>query len=393
MYCGDEVAALVGDIGSSFSKFGYAGEDTPRHICTSNVGVTSGNAFFVGEAAEYPRANVSIRNPICNWNDVKLSKNSEIKDWDVVQNIWESVMRKAKLTADAIEHPVMLVEPTLNPNSKRVKYLQMMFETFSIPASYLGQDTVLSSYAAGRASGLVLLFGGGGRQIVPIWDGYALLKSCDVTSSGGRRITSALLESLKSRKIDIRPMCEIQRPNLVSSLHSTFRDFKRHEIARDIKETTFKIAETSVAMDKTSKGSSLYYLPDRTQIDLSTESTSLPELILKGSKAGSTTIADTIFQVVEACPAEIRRSLMSNVVVQGGSSLFRGMSQRLSKDLERRFPSSHSARLVVPSPHERKFSSWIGGSILSSLGSFQQNWISKAEFEEFGESIVKRRLC
>ena len=111
-------------------------------------------------------------------------------------------------------------------------------------------------------------------------------------------------------------MCEIQRPNVVSSLHSTFREFKRYEIARDIKETTLKIAETSVAMDKTSKGSSLYYLPDRTQIDLSTESTSLPELILKGSKAGSTTIADTIFQVVEACPAEIRRSLMSNVVVQ-----------------------------------------------------------------------------
>ena len=120
----------------------------------------------------------------------------------------------------------MLVEPTLNPNSKRVKYLQMMLETFSIPASYLGQDTVLSSYAAGRASGLVLLFGGGGRQIVPIWDGYALLKSCDVTSSGGRRITSALIESLKSRKIDIRPMCEIQRPNVISSLHSTFREFK-----------------------------------------------------------------------------------------------------------------------------------------------------------------------
>ena len=99
MYCGDEVAALVGDIGSSVSKFGYAGEDTPRHICTSNVGATSGNAFFVGdEAAGYPRANQVIRNPICNWNDVKSSKNSEIKDWDVVQNIWENVMRKAKLT-------------------------------------------------------------------------------------------------------------------------------------------------------------------------------------------------------------------------------------------------------------------------------------------------------
>jgi actin, other eukaryote len=393
MYCGDEVAALVGDIGSSFSKFGYAGEDTPRHVCTSNVGTTSSNTFFVGDDdATYPRPNMSVRNPICNWSDVKSSKNSEIKDWDVVQTIWENVMTKAKLTADRLEHPVMLVEPTLNPISKRVKYLKMMFETFSIPAAYLGQDTVLASYAAGRSSGLVMLFGGGGRQIVPIWDGYALLRSCDMTQSGGRRITTALVDSLRSRKIGVRPMYEIRQPNMVSTLHETYRGFLRHEIARDIKETTFKIAETSVAVDKSSKGSSLYHLPDRTQIDISAESTSLPELILGGKKTGSS-IADTVFQVVENCPAETRRSILQNVVVQGGSSLFRGMSQRLSKELERRIPSSHKARLVVPSPHERKFSCWIGGSILSSLGSFQQNWISKAEFEEFGESVVRRRLC
>ncbi len=386
MYCGDEVAALVGDIGSSFSKFGYAGEDTPRYVCTSSVGINS-SSFFVGDDVDFPRPKTNIRNPICNCSEINASNNnSEISDFDVVQKIWENAMQKAKLTADRIEHPVMLVETTLNPNSKRVKYMQLMFETFSIPATYLGQDTVLSSYAAGRASGLVCLFGGGGRQIVPIWDGYALLRSCDVNSTGGRKITSALLESLKSRKINVRPMCEIKSPNLVSSLHDSFRDFTRHEIARDIKETTFKIASGTV--DKSSK---TYYLPDRTLIDVSAECASLPELILEGNKK-DTSIADTIFEVAKGCPAEIRRDLLSNVIVQGGSSLFEGMSQRLSKDLAIKLPSSHKVRLVVPSTHERKFSSWIGGSILSSLGSFQQNWISKAEFEESGESIVKRRL-
>ncbi|KAI4491242.1 hypothetical protein M0802_010338 [Mischocyttarus mexicanus] len=42
------------------------------------------------------------------------------------------------------------------------------------------------------------------------------------------------------------------------------------------------------------------------------------------------------------------------------------------------------------SPSERRFGAWIGGSILSSLGSFQQMWLSRQEYEESGKLILER---
>lgn len=90
---------------------------------------------------------------------------------------------------------------------------------------------------------------------------------------------------------------------------------------------------------------------------------------------------------------DIRKELLNNIVLTGGGSLFRGAPERLQAELTEKVPTAYKVKVVTASPLERKFSVWIGGSILASLGSFQQLWLSKAEYDEMGpERACKERF-
>ena len=96
---------------------------------------------------------------------------------------------------------------------------------------------------------------------------------------------------------------------------------------------------------------------------------------------------------------DIRRDLFSNVVVSGGNSLFKGFLERLQRQIPDISPQNVKVKVVSGSGGgsgsnsgtDRRFSSWVGGSILSSLGSFQQMWMSRQEFEEHGAIMIERK--
>jgi len=89
------------------------------------------------------------------------------------------------------------------------------------------------------------------------------------------------------------------------------------------------------------------------------------------------------------CDVDVRKELYNNIVMSGGTTMFDGISDRVNKEVVALAPSTMKIKVVAPA--ERKFSVWIGGSILSSLSTFQTMWITKAEFEESGPSIVHRK--
>jgi actin-related protein len=100
-------------------------------------------------------------------------------------------------------------------------------------------------------------------------------------------------------------------------------------------------------------------------------------------------IHDTMFQTIMKCDVDIRKDLYANIVLSGGTTMFAGISERLTKEMTALAPSTMKIKVVAPP--ERKYSVWIGGSILASLSTFQQMWISKQEYDESGPSIVHRK--
>lgn len=100
-------------------------------------------------------------------------------------------------------------------------------------------------------------------------------------------------------------------------------------------------------------------------------------------------IDQTTYNSIQKCDVDVRKELYGNIVMSGGTTMFPGIAERMQKEITALAPSSMKVKIIAPP--ERKYSVWIGGSILASLTTFQQMWISKQEYDESGPSIVHHK--
>ncbi|CEM39843.1 unnamed protein product [Vitrella brassicaformis CCMP3155] len=436
---GEEVSAVVLDIGCQSIRCGYAGEENPKFVQPVSVGVPEANdaekVYPVNFFAK--RDHMAVR-PACTYaysgearapppaadangdqqpaEDVRICRGrSQINvDEDMLATILYHLESPRGLSINWKETPVLVTEPTRHSKPYREKITQILFETFQVNACYVAKSAVLATYASGRTTALTLDIGANHSTAVAVTDGFANQKTVQEYPVGGNLLEDELAKILTQKRKSVHPQFAYKKTVTdgsekydkqdISKVHESYRDLAIREQLRRVKEQQCRVADDDKLVDSvTGLPGAPFVLPDGTEIETDPFQYRLPERLLRPELFseqeeiyGFPGLPRMLVDVLHCAPLETRKELLNAIVVTGGGSCFQGLPERMEKMMlhnDYMGPNLRFKVIASPQPNERKFSTWIGGSILASLGSFQQLWISKHEWDEGRGATVERKCA
>ncbi|EFO17970.1 actin-like protein 3 [Loa loa] len=408
--------ACVIDNGTGYTKLGYAGNSEPQFIIPSAIAIrekvgsqssalrwnanTSSRIedldFYIGDEALSPSAaNYAVKYPI---------RHGIVEDWDLMERFWEQCIFKY-LRAEPEDHYFLLTEPPLNTPENREYTAEIMFESFNVPGLYIAVQAVLALAASWQSrdlphrslTGLVVDSGDGVTHCIPVAEGYVIGSCIKHIPIAGRDITYFIQQLLRERE------------NTVPSDQS-------YEVAKSIKEKYCYVCPDILRefMKYDTDGGKWFKTYDGINnitrkpftVDVGYERFLGPEIFFHPEFANpdfTVPISEIVDTVIQQCPIDVRRGLYENIVLSGGSTMFKDFARRMQRDIKRisnaRLALSEelSGGRLTPKPIDvqvvshkmQRYAVWFGGSTLADTPEFYEVAHTKAEYMEKGPSICR----
>ncbi|KAG7192762.1 Arp2/3 complex subunit, actin nucleation center [Scheffersomyces spartinae] len=404
--------AVVMDNGTGLTKLGFAGNDSPSYVfptaiaTSSKVGQGSNSKsllvllkrgledldFSIGyealSAASGPNYNLSY--PI---------KHGQIENWDHMERFWEASIFKY-LRCEPEDHYFLLTEPPLNPPENRENVAEIMFESFNCAGLYIAVQAVLALAASWTSSkvqdrsltGTVIDSGDGVTHVIPVAEGYVIGGAIKNIPLAGRDITTFIQSLLRDRgeaDSSLQTAEKIKQqfcyvcPDIVKEFRK-FDEYPQEKFAQYVVEYADKNKNKVV--------------------DVGYERFLAPEIFFNPEICSSdflTPLPTVVDQVIQASPIDVRKKLYKNIVLSGGSTMFKDFGRRLQRDLKtlvnERIEASErlsgvkstGVDVLVISHKRQRNAVWFGGSLLAQTSEFKSYCFTKHDYDERGPSIVR----
>jgi len=237
------------------------------------------------------------------------------------------------------EHPVLLTEPPNNPKLHREHLAEIFFETFRTPALFVAPPAVLSLYASGRTTGVVLDVGEGVTHCIPVYEGYALPHSIVRSDIGGQDVTNRLSLLMRKNGLALSTTAELD-----------FCTSMKEEVCYVNNVPTQEMNDYDMARNTDERVKAQYQLPDGQVINLSNERYRSTEVLFQPSIIGSEekSIQDVLMSSILSSDMDLRSTLFTNIVLSGGTTLTPGLGDRLLYEVRQRAPDRTKIRILAP---------------------------------------------
>eukprot|EP01083_Nonionella_stella_P022943 63413_1 len=332
--------AIVFDNGSGMAKAGFSGDDAPRAVFPNVVGRSRHQGvskrswqkdYYIGDEAQAKRGFLSLKRPV---------EFGIVTNWDDMEKVLHHTFY-IELRVRPEENPLLITETITNPQINSEKMTQIVFETFNVPAYFTNPGAVLSLYASGRTTGVVVESGHSVTHVVPIYEGYPLRDKFKTMNIAGNYITDYMEYLLAKKGHSLSEKKKICQYSLSEYLVPISISEKRM-ICRDIKEKLSFVAmdydhELKKATESVADIALNYELPDGKVLSIDTERFQciepLFDPILVGVDSGG--IHQVLYDTVMGCDADIHMDLFENIVLAGGNTMFDGIGHRLKHEISR----------------------------------------------------------
>jgi len=404
--------AVVIDNGTGYSKMGYAGNVEPAYIIPSTIGTKTSTSshvrnqgmedldFFIGDEAAKRTSTYQSTYPM---------RHGIIENWDLMEKVWQRSIYKY-LKCDPEEHYMLLTEPPLNTPENREYTAEVMFETFNVPGLYIAVKAVLALAASWvkvkdksqrTLTGTVIDSGDGVTHVVPVADGYVIGSCIKHIPLAGSDTTAFVQQMLRQRGEKVPPEDSLEVARSIKETYSY--------VSPDIVKEYKKYDSNPAKYFKTWEGKN-HRTKQPWSIDVGYERFLAPEIFFNPeifSSDFATPLPNVVDQAILNSPIDARRGLYKNIVLSGGSTMFKDFGKRLQRDIKRIVDerqkenidahSKMNAKIgdiekldvnVLSHPMQR-YAVWFGGSMLASTPEFYRVCHTKAQYDEVGPSIAR----
>ena len=380
---------VVCDNGTGFVKCGYAGSNFPSHIFPSLVGrpiIRAANRIddievkdlMVGDEASKLRSMLEVSYPM---------DNGMVRNWEDMMHVWDYTFGPEKLDLEPENCKILLTEPPMNPTRNREKMIEVMFEKYGFDSAYIAIQAVLTLYAQGLLTGVVVDSGDGVTHICPVYEGFALPHLTRRLDIAGRDITRYLIKLLLLRGYAFNHTADFETVRIMKE--------KLCYVGYDI-QTEQKLAQETTFLVES------YTLPDGRVIKVGGERFEASEALFQPHliNVEGQGIAELLFTSIQAAEMDIRPDLYKHIVLSGGSTMYPGLPSRLEREIKQlyleRVLKGDTDRLSkfkirIEDPPRRKDMVFIGGAVLADVMKEREDfWMSKAEYQEKGVDVLKK---
>jgi actin-related protein 2 len=386
----DRKHVVVCDNGTGFVKCGYAGANFPETIFPSVIGRPILRAeekvdgvqikdIMVGEDASKLRSMLQLSYPM---------DNGIVRNWEDMQHLWDYTFKEA-LKINPSECKIMLTEPPMNPKRNRENMVTLMFEKYGFHSVYVAIQAVLTLYAQGLLTGVVVDSGDGVTHIVPVYEGFALPHLTRRLDVAGRDITRYLIKLLLLRGYAFNRTADFE----------TVRQIKEKlcYVGYDLETETRLAQETTVLVES-------YTLPDGRVIKVGSERFEAAEALFQPHLVDVEAVgmAEQLYNTIQAADMDIRSEFFKHIVLSGGSTMYPGLPSRLEKEIKQLYLTRtlngdvsrlEKFKVRIEDPPRRKHMVFLGGAVLADIMKDKDDfWMTKADFDEQGVTRVLAKL-